>query len=728
MTFYDQYRTNLINLQANNELVAVEVDISPVAFIDDRGNTYHHSEVTIKEDGSCFHIGTNTPLRKVKDFYNRYLQEMESIKYPTETRTLYDCSTCRTAIEYSNIVFIDKKLNMYTAWDNIDTDNEIKNKTAKVLSQYLKEQPIINKLYKSQDIYKFGNRETVSIETGKVYNHFETLISDKYRVVSVDNARNNTIQYYNDLKRMLDNLTKEHFALVRDNVRITNNSHIDKLDKIESFYKEYMEINDVDKAVWLWYNLSRMYVYSDIHSVSILSNTPIGLILNGLVEGESIEEVKGIYENSVMDVDTYNRTTRVASMSAIQQLDKDLEALGYSRDNFITGTVAEVDEVMSIWSNGDNSSTPRDEVMNRLLRASSSSKRGKQINGKPLGMKEFINTVLPEASKVEIGVSETLKHHRAVITKQTTGDKSIFSHGNMYGYMYVSGRTNAVLERVKEQSGKLDTPYGFSLAWDNFSPTQGDDLDIGLLHCDTPVNINNPVSRYNNPYKYHTVDFNNKSRWHYGMLLDVDANANKVTMEHPVENIAVKHLYDGYYYAVVHNFNRVAGNNGFQLNIRTKGVNRLYRYNKDLGHNKIVVVATWEVVNGEIVNEEIHPDLEEVNTDINNAVTEFREVTKVTVSPNYWETPKGNAHYFFHVDGLEWDKGRPIQFLHGELLSPELRNVKRVLQTLGEQNPIEEDPRGKVWYGFDTNVEEEVIFKVTDKNNKIKVYKVLVDK
>ena len=139
-------------------------------------------------------------------------------------------------------------------------------------------------------------------------------------------------------------------------------------------------------------------------------------------------------------------------------------------------------------------------------------------------------------------------------------------------------------------------------------------------------------------------------------------------------------------------------------------------------------MVEWKVFNNKILEENIDSRLIPLNSTTVDTTIEFKTVDKISLSPNFWDKEVGNAHYFFHVVGLEWDKGRPIKFLHNELLHPELRSMRRVLQSVGDEALITKNPEPNVWLGFDTNVEKTINIKVTDRAGKTKLYSVKVTK
>jgi len=703
----NKYKNNLQRLMNDDNLVALTVDVSPTVFIDDQAKL--HDEL---DEG----------IREVSELYWIYLNNRETRKERTLVRTKFDCNTCKRAIENGNIIFIDRNLNKYTAWDGVKGRNKRDKHTARVLSEYLKSRPIINKLYSDRKTFKFGVDENVSETYEMVFEHFVTEVKEKYRYNFVSEARQKTIEYYNDLKDVFERASLEDFESIQNYISISNDSHIKKLELVKEMFIKYHKTEN--KELWLWFNLSKIFNYYDNSSNKKFSNGVIGQMVVAMIEDKTLNEVVGLY-NSMTNINTANTSSRPASVNAVKNLDNDLKKLGYKKDDFLTGTIANISEIPAVWQSGHNELNKEDELLNSMMKSARRGKKRKTVlkksksNGIEIGMSNFVKNILPNASKMEMNVGG-VKHHRAVFTKQTHGDNNIFGHGNKYGFMYISGKTNPILERVKGAGGNIETPYGFSLSWEG-----DDDLDIGICHSKKIWDNVCAINNFGNPYKSEFVYYGQKSLPEFGIELDIDANANSI-MKKPVENISMEKIVDGYYYIVVNNYNERKGNSGFSLNIRNEGHNRIYNFPTKLADGKICHIM-WHVKNGEIIEEEIDSRL--IPIDGNNGIADFKIVDKVSISPNFWNGEHGNAHYFFHVDGLKWDKDKKVKFLHNELIHPKLRKLRRVLQSLGDQNEayIKDDPANNVWLGFDTNKEKTLQLKVKGRNGVTKLYSVNIN-
>src|SRR5699024_2691416 len=102
-----------------------------------------------------------------------------------------------------------------------------------------------------------------------------------------------------------------------------------------------------------------------------------------------------------------------------------------------------------------------------------------------INIKDFINNVLPNLTKLEILVEN--KHQQnfaSLITSKDKDSKSMFKWDNNYGWAYTGNITDSSMkENVKSAGGKVDGVLRYSIQWNDGDIYNGDDFDA---HCIEP--------------------------------------------------------------------------------------------------------------------------------------------------------------------------------------------------------------------------------------------------
>jgi len=182
-----------------------------------------------------------------------------------------------------------------------------------------------------------------------------------------------------------------------------------------------------------------------------------------------------------------------------------------------------------------------------------------------------------------------------------------------------------------------------------------------------------------------------------------------------VENITwidKNKMLNGEYLLLVHNFSHRGGRTGFTAEIEYEGVIHSFTYDKELKQGEKVVVAEimFDKNNGiEFIRS--LPENQASKKIWNIETRKFQKVTAVMLSPNHWDGQKiGNKHYFFMLDGCRNE--RKTRGLFNEFLNENLRDHRKVFETLGAKVKTPESERQLSGLGFSSTQSNHVLCKV----------------
>ena len=188
-----------------------------------------------------------------------------------------------------------------------------------------------------------------------------------------------------------------------------------------------------------------------------------------------------------------------------------------------------------------------------------------------------------------------------------------------------------------------------------------------------------------------------------------------------VENIfwtEQERIKDGAYRFWIVNFDG-GNNNGAKAEIAFGDEVFTYLVDHEIRGNEFI--ATVHVKNGaidHIEQSEYLVDSNATSTEIYGLETnKFHKVNLVCLSPNHWDSPIGNKHYFFMLDGAKSPES--IRGFHNEFLRPELLEHRKVMEVLGTTLKVESTDKQLSGLGFNATVRDELVLRLQGTHKRI---------
>jgi hypothetical protein len=316
------------------------------------------------------------------------------------------------------------------------------------------------------------------------------------------------------------------------------------------------------------------------------------------------------------------------------------------------------------------------DVLRQHATASSRSAEADERRAEEIGLDEFVATVLPETTGLEILFkSEHVGNLMSLTAPCHPDPKRLFRWSNDFAWSYGGNVADSIKERVKKAGGKVDgAALRVSLSWFNF-----DDLD---LHVQEPPGRGIHAAGG-------LIYFGAKRGWTGGQL-DVDMNAGAGRTREAVENVVwTAFPPDGAYGIKVNNYTqRETADPGFVVEIENGGKLSHYSYNKGVRTGATIAVVTLHMKSGAVVRVEVgDPAITAANISQEKwglRTEQYVKVRAVTLSPNYWGGDAvGNKHTFFVIDGARNDE--PTRGFYNEFLHPRLEPHRKVFEVIGDK-------------------------------------------
>lgn len=606
-----------------------------------------------------------------------------------KTNTEHDCSCCKNFIRnLGNVVaIIDGKVE--TVWD-VKGAPAPYDTVAAAMDAFVKAQAITD-VFRTTE-HSFGAEQTKQLLEGgevKRWNHFYGRVDARHRLPAerigpIVGERRAAVQVF---KRGLEELSVAALETVRE--LINNNSlyrgeeHKPALLQFIALQTAYQRLPSDQRELFIWANA--------MSPAARFRNTVIGTLVTDLSEGVDLEAAVRSFEAKVAPTN-YKRPTALITPRMVDDAVAKLKELGL--EHAVERRFAKISDVNVnnvLWV--DNSVKDQMRGLKGLLMLATATKAPKKVVAQEVGIGEFMASVLPTASSIEILVGNNHLNNLMSLTAPVHADTGgLFKWNNDFAWAYAGNITDSIKEKVKKAGGNVtDAKMRISLAWFNF-----DDLDI---HIATPGGK--------------TIYFCNKFDG-FGRL-DVDMNAGGGRTREPVENVSWVEVPDGEYRVQVNQFSqRERTDVGCVVEIENDGNLTQLSYKKPL--RGTVDIATVVVRNEKIVD--IKPAEGTVGGSISmekwGVKTEtFVKVNTLMFSPNYWDdNAVGNKHWFFVLDGCKNDE--PTRGIFNEFLRSDLEQHRKVFEVLGDKTkcpPTDDQLSG---LGFSSTRSDTVCVRVTE--------------
>lgn len=649
------------------------------------------SEIKNVVENKIKQLSKNTNLFVVdldsNELFDAYLNCFDD---PLE-RQIHNCNCCKYFLRnYGGIIAINENYEYETIWDF--EISGLFEKVPKVLSKIVKTKVIkhcfhsdSNQIGTSYNYKRLEDNDVIKFE------HFSGVVDNKF-VYSNSHSYNELIgkdfQDYDLLYRSLEIITKESLDIVID--LIDQNSiykGAEFLKILKDFRKLKIEFDITkNKYIFCWANCKTTYG---------LKNTVIGTLLVDLSNGVELDNAVRMYESKVAP-QNYKRPKALITQKMIENAEKEIKNLGLEASlyrRYANKDDIPIEQVFFVNKAIKQRKGIFDEMKNDSLARNQDFSKIEEI-----GIRDFINKVLPNSKKVEVFLDHKHKGNlMSLIAPQSNESKHIFKWNNNMSWSYINDFSDSVKEKVKKAGGKVDGELRISLEWFNT-----DDLDIHVIEPNG-----------------NSIYFGKKSNINSNGTLDVDMNFSTLVTD-PVENIIFKEkskMLEGAYKVLVNNFNKRNNNNfGFNVEIEHNNDVIVLTYDKKVLHKETICVCEFQYdkVNGLTIEKSIKKDLKSSLSypmwNLNS--NKFYDVSVIANSPNFWGDNKiGNEHVFFIIDGAINDD--PPRGMFNEFLLPELDKHRKVFEVLGSKLKVEHSNDQLSGLGFSLTQRNSLICKVS---------------
>ncbi|WP_192246173.1 hypothetical protein [Mesorhizobium silamurunense] len=628
--------------------------------------------------------------------FDAYLASFPAGTNPVfRVRTEHDCSCCKHFIRNVGHLVSLKDGVISTVWDCGRLPYPF-NEVASRLDEYVRSLPIVS-IFRTKE-GRFGQPFSNELREGETspirWTHFHCDIVGRHRSNRPDTDRGAVTTNVGVFRRGLEELTTDAISTVLD--LIAENSLyrgaefkglVLAFQKLHNAYPR--EGSQADKDIFVWGNVWQI-------QMATFRNTVIGSLVVDLSAGMDLDAAVRAFEKKVAP-ENYKRPTALITPKMIEDAVAKLKDLGLEsaiERRFARLPDVSVNNVLFV----DNSvrGVMKDGIAGLLLgevRATAPI----VTNPEPISMDDFVARIVPQASQINLLVSNKhLSNFMSVTAPAHTDAGQLFKWDNGFAWSYDGDATDSIKQRVKRAGGNVDADLRVSLAWFN-----KDDLDLHAIEPDG-----------------NHIFFARKCG-----KLDVDMNAFSPIVRDPVENICWNgRLADGTYKIWVNNYNkRESIDVGFTIELEYRGAIQQFTYDKAVPGGANIPVLALLVEGGQLTRVRMDSGLVggSVPQDKWGIKTEtLVPVDTLMASPNHWDGQEiGNKHWFFILNGCR--NPEPARGIYNEFLKGALEPHRKVFEVLGAKTkcPVAEEQLSGVGYSS-TRKDQAVVAVKGDRINK----------
>ena len=647
--------------------------------------------------------------------------------------SVHNCNMCKNFLHrYGNIVAVDENLDIMTIFD-VEVDDEYR-ESFRLMSGLLHNAPIAGvfvesfemlstKLcYKrpispSQKVYKLGIEKNVKrytreeaekfgvVKPNETYTfyHMSVAIPREFINFSAWSTESVKAEFKADhdvFKRTMEEIPLDTVMLVKDLIAqgslLDGDAHLHKLDGIKPMVEAYQNVPAEKRDIWCWVN-SYKFKYAKF------KNELIGVLCTELAEGKELNEACRAW-NIRVDPANYMKAKAPITQRQIDDAKKFVEENGYAES--FERRCATIDDIKAsdiLYLNTGDGEIKKVSIFDNVKATSTRHKRSEFDKVETVGIEKFMTDILPNCTSVEAFLLNSHKGNMVTLTTSKNKDsKPIFKWPNNYSWTYngdLAGKSQ-IKEEVKKAGGFVDAPFRFSIMWNE----DGRDIVDLDAHCVEPGGYH----IYYMTYKGH--------RSPNGGMLDVDMIDPKSI---GVENIFWSgNFRDGVYSMRIHNFNGKHFKN-CKAEIFINGES--YQYFVPEFFSGYCDIASVHIRGGEVERIEHSKYLVDSNAVSSNLygleTNQFHKVNLICLSPNHWDKPVGNKHYFFMLDDCRAPDD--IRGFHNENLIPELLDHRKVMEVLANSMKVRTTDGQLSGLGFDATVRDELIVRLKGTHNRV---------
>ena len=623
------------------------------------------------------------------------------------TNSYHNCTCCKHFVaNLGSVLVINDDLTLDSIWNVPDLPYPY-DVVASAMHEQVTKAGILAPYYSPMASYGAQTTQQLLQDgTVKTWHHFYGDVPQQHIRPDLEES-GKQIMSAKTLRRALEELTTSAVVtvidLIEDNAIYRGAEYAKVVKEFQTLHSDYRTLASTKNE--LAYNLIWKNCTSPVASIR---NTAIGSLLVDLSDGRDLESAVAAYELKVAP-ENYKRTTALITPAMVKLAVAKIAELGIEPQlhrRLANKQDLKVNNLLWVNRQTANLQSGLEQTLMKLAKAPTSKTKPK---GDEISMADFVSSVLPQASKVQVLFAP--EHVQNLVTLTCAKDRSepstLFKWNNDFAWAYRGGLADSSIKQlVKAAGGATDAALRISLAWHN-----ADDLDLY---------VRNPRGET----VFHA------SRRNGGGTLDVDAHrlgyrrksADEVLT--PVENVVYQNLMDGTYLVTVLNYKRMeTRDQGFTVEVEVGG--KVMHFTSEKNAN-MADMLNITIKGGELVRVTAAAGVEEstLNQEAWNLKTgTFVDVTSVMRSPNFWDGEVGNEHLFFTLEGCKVSER--VHGLFNEFLRPELAEHRKVFEHLGDTykcEPVDDQLSG---LGFSMTKAAKVTFEVTSEGGK-KLYHVVV--
>lgn len=643
----------------------------------------------IQEGKELFVVGAD------KDFlWDTYLGSFPEGTNPIFVeRTEHDCNCCKNFIRNAGsiVTFINDE--MVSLWD-IDIGGHYQ-VVADALAAQVRSYEVTN-VFRHWE-RKVGTEKSLDNRGNEIieWTHFYYEFPSKFvmRKDQIPSAKGDIVSNREVLERSIKEISSDAIDIVLELIAqgslYRGDEHKRTVETLKKLHKEFY-YKTKNKEAYLW-NKSL-----ELKGASKIRNTVIGTLLTDLTDEVDLEKAVKSFEAKVAP-HNYKRPKALVTKGMIDKAEKKVAELGIEDSLYRRYAVAEDLTVNNVLFADRSAKKKMAGNIFDDLKAATPAKVPNLDKVQEIGIKEFVENVLPGATSLEVMMENKHTSNLVSLIAPVVADSpNILKWGNNFSWSYNGEVADSVKERVKNAGGNVDGYLRCSLSWFNT-----DDLDIHVIE----------------PSGNHIFYANRNGK------LDVDMNAGGRISREPVENVtwaSKRDLKEGTYKVIVNNFRkREYKDDGFEVELEFEGTVTTFAYDKSVANRQDVPVVTfkYDKESGIKIIKSL-PSSAATKEVWGVSTNNWQKVSMVMNSPNHWDGEEtGNKHWFFMLEGCanpETSRG-----FYNEYLSGELNEHRKVFEVLGSKLRVEESENQLSGLGFSSTQSNHLLCKVGGNFNRV---------
>jgi len=558
-----------------------------------------------------------------------------------------------------------------------------------------------HKKYSQEEVEKFG---VVNIADVYTFNHMSLSVPKQFVYMgseskaSLLSKKRAAVEVF---KRGLDEISIETLDLVIDLINqkslLNGLTYLEKVKAFKIYANVYKTLKASQRENWVWF-ATAMMAKTDICG---FRNDLIGVLCTEI----ATKDLEVACENWNKRVDPVNFMQAVKPYTEKQRKEVEDFIINNDYESALDRRCATLDDIMVSeikYLSATDKTKPVMSVFDKLPKGKVSDKKSKFENLPQYKIEEFMSSILPTCSNIEVYLENRLEGNMVTMTTAKQKDsKPMFKWHNNYSWAYKGNLSgiSQIKEAVKTRGGRIDAPVRISLSFPNTA----------------------------NDYDLHVAEPNNGSRIYYGNLREYSKNGGMLDLdaqgrdghkppELRVENIFYKdvhHMSNGLYNVFVNNYSQRSLNTTFKLEVEILGNTILL---ESISTNKNGIDVGVIIKNNEGIvfqptdSVKVLSDVSKSKKIYNLDSNEFHPVKLMCTSPNHWQdNVVGDKHYFFMLENCLADTD--VKTFHNDHLNAELHAHRRVLGTLASLLTTPSTPEQLSGVGFNATITDKIIVK-----------------